>query len=452
MEVFFVNNYKNDFKTFSVLTLGCKVNTYESDAIRRELAERGAGEVPFGEPSDIVIVNTCAVTAVADKKSRQMLHRARTANPSAVVIATGCHAQELGQTLVDNGTCDIVVVNNLKNRIPELAFSALDDIEKNGSLSFKERVFIEDISKNCDYEDLKITEMTEHTRAFIKVQDGCNQFCAYCIIPYMRGRIRSRSKESVIEEVTGLAEKGCKEVVLTGIHLSSYGSETGNATKLDGTALADLILAVDAIDGIERVRLGSLEPRVVTEDFAKKIAGAKKLCPHFHLSLQSGSDATLKRMNRRYTAAEYREACDILRKFFDRPSLNTDIIVGFPGETEEEFAESFEFVKSIGFSRVNVFRFSRRKGTAADRMKDQIPEPVKAARSKAFIELDLAQAAEYRKQFEGETATVLTESIETVNGKEYRTGYSERYLKYLLPADTPENTLVKTEGTAVPLE
>ncbi len=435
---------------FSILTLGCKVNTYESDAIKKMFADAGVTEVPFGEPADIIVVNTCAVTQIADKKSRQMLHRAKKLQPGAIVVATGCHAQEEGEKLVESGTADLVVGNNLKGKITELSLELLkkrkaEETGKEEGESETARVYIEDISRKCDYEDLVMDEITEHTRAFIKVQDGCNQFCAYCIIPYMRGRIRSRSIESVVEEVKALVSKGCREVVLTGIHLSSYGNETQSALELDGKKLAELILAVDAVEGLDRIRLGSLEPRVVTDSFAEKISRAKKLCPHFHLSLQSGSNATLKRMNRRYSAEEYREACEILRKHFDRPSLNTDIIVGFPGETKEEFEESYAFVKNIGFSRVNVFKYSRRKGTAADRMKDQIPEPVKTERSKAFIELDIEMANAYRKQFEGEKATVLTESLETLDGKQYRPGYSERYLKYLLPGDVPENVMIETE-------
>ncbi len=411
---FLVENGEN--LSFSLLTLGCKVNTYESDAIRKAFFELGAKEREFGEEVDVAIINTCAVTAIADKKSRQMLRRAKSS--AKLVIATGCHAQEMGEAIVKNGTADIVVGNNLKNTIPELAFEAVRDYRKNGQLTLKNRVFTEDLSKNCEYEEQEISEVTEHTRAFVKVQDGCNQFCTYCIIPYMRGRIRSRSVESVVEEAKRLVKNGCKEIVLTGIHLSSYGKEDQSAATLSGDKLADLVLAVNEVEGIERIRLGSLEPRIVTEEFAEKIAKAEKLCPHFHLSLQSGSNGTLKRMNRRYTAEEFKACCDVLRRAFDRPSLNTDIIVGFPGETEEEHRESYEFVKSIGFSRVNVFRYSRRRGTVADRMKDQVPEALKAERSREFIELDLEMAAAYRKLFENEEVKVLTENIENVNGKD----------------------------------
>jgi len=429
---------------FSILTLGCKVNTYESDAIRRGFIELGAKEVPFGEAADIMVINTCAVTQIADKKSRQMLHRAKRKNPEAIVVATGCHAQEEKEEIIKSKTADLVIGNNLKNQIPELALEAYMKRKNPNYGEETEGLFTVDLSKQTDYEPMFVTTMSEHTRAFIKIQDGCNQFCSYCIIPYLRGRIRSRSEEDVIKEVKGLVEQGCREIVLTGIHLSSYGNEGAEPGKtLNGMKLAKLICELDKIEGLDRIRLGSLEPRVVTEEFAAKIASAKKLCPHFHLSLQSGSDATLKRMNRKYTAEEFYTACELLRKTFDRPALTTDVIVGFPGETEEEFEECRQFLEKIAFAQMHIFRYSRRKGTVADRMKDQVKEEIKNERSEILLALDKRLNKEYRASFNGEKVTVLTEDLEKIGGKEYRTGHSERYIKYMLPADAEENQLVE---------
>lgn len=443
--------------SFSILTLGCKVNTYESEAIKQGFEKLGVSEVSFGEDADITVINTCAVTGMADKKSRQMLHRAKRKSLNSVIVATGCFAQEVKEELLESGIADIVVGNNLKNRIPELALqmysekaqngAAPENVQASGDGDLSETAcFVEDLSRESSYEDMFITRMTDRTRAFIKIQDGCNQFCSYCIIPYMRGRIRSRAEEDVINEVKGLVKAGCKEVVLTGIHLSSYGNEGAEPGKrLDGTKLAALIVKLNGIDGLERIRLGSLEPRVVTPEFAKTIAKAGKLCPHFHLSLQSGSDATLKRMNRKYTAKEFEKSCAILRKTFDRPALTTDVIVGFPGETEEEFEESRSFLEKIAFAQLHVFKYSRRKGTVADRMPNQVKEEIKNERSDILLELDKNLTETYRQLFANEPVTVLTEDLEEIDGKLYRTGHSERYLRYLLPADVPENTLVRLE-------
>lgn len=437
--------------SFSILTLGCKVNTYESEAIIQGFEKLGLFEVPFGEDADITVINTCAVTGMADKKSRQMLHRAKRKSPESIIVATGCHAQEEKDELLKSGVADLVVGNNLKSKIPEMAVELY--LEKNAGepltltacqkeMSPLTHCQVEDLSRESAYENMFITRMTDRTRAFIKIQDGCNQFCSYCIIPYLRGRIRSREADDVVKEVEGLVKEGCKEVVLTGIHLSSYGNEGAEPGKrLDGTKLAELILRLNGLEGLKRIRLGSLEPRVVTRDFAGRIAKADKLCPHFHLSLQSGSNATLKRMNRKYTAEEFEESCRILRETFDRPALTTDVIVGFPGETEEEFEECRSFLEKIAFAQLHVFKYSRRKGTVADRMPEQVKEEIKNTRSDILLELDKCLTERYRAQFAGEKITVLTEDLEEVGGVTYRTGHSERYLKYYLPAGVPENSL-----------
>ena len=336
-------------KKVALHNLGCKVNAYETEAMQELLEKHGYEIVPFQEGADVYIINTCTVTNMADRKSRQMLHRARKMNPDSIVVACGCYVQARKDDIPDG--IDIVIGNNKKQNIVEIL----------------------DINHEKAYEDLHLSTAAEHTRAYIKVQDGCNQFCSYCIIPFARGRVRSRSRDSVLEEVKTLAANGYKEVVLTGIHLSSYGIDCDDN-------LLSLILAIHEVDGIERIRLGSLEPRIITEEFVQTIAQLPKMCPHFHLSLQSGCNATLKRMNRRYTAEEYYEKCRLLRKYFRNPALTTDVIVGFPGETEEEFAESKAFVDKVDFYETHIFKYSRREGTKAAAMKDQVPDQIKAVR------------------------------------------------------------------------
>ena len=380
-------------KKVALHNLGCKVNAYETEAMQELLEQHGYEIVPFKEGADVYIINTCTVTNMADRKSRQMLHRARKMNPGAVVVACGCYVQAKRDEIDD--CIDIVVGNNRKKDIIEI----LSEHEAMQEGVQKELVDINNIN---EYEELRLSQTAEHTRAYIKVQDGCNQFCSYCIIPYARGRVRSRSHDSVIREVEELARNGYKEVVLTGIHLSSYGVDTGDD-------LLSLILSIHEIEGIRRIRLGSLEPRIITEEFAKTIAGLPKMCPHFHLSLQSGCDATLKRMNRHYTSEEYYEKCVLLRKYFDNPALTTDVIVGFPGETEEEFAQSKAFIDKVDFYETHVFKYSKRAGTRAAQMEEQVPESVKAVRSNELLELTRRKQASYEEALVGTTQEVLME-------------------------------------------
>ena len=357
-------------KKAALHNLGCKVNAYETEAMQELLEQNGYEIVPFKEGADVYIINTCTVTNVADRKSRQMLHKARKMNPDAVVVATGCYVQARGEDI--DPCVDIVVGNNKKKDLIRI----LDEYRKSRAESGREKeilpdVELEDIGHTKEYESLNLTRPGDHTRAYIKVQDGCNQFCTYCIIPYARGRVRSRSMEDVTEEVRTLAENGYKEVVLTGIHLSSYGIDFDKERHL-----LDLIRAVHQIEGIERIRLGSLEPGIITEEFAEAISKLPKMCPHFHLSLQSGCNATLKRMNRRYTSEEYAERCGILRKYFENPALTTDVIVGFPGETEEDFEETLEVVRKVRYDSAFTFIYSKRTGTPAAAMENQVPEEV----------------------------------------------------------------------------
>lgn len=370
-------------KKVALHNLGCKVNAYETEAMQEMLEHAGYEIVPFQEGADIYVINTCTVTNIADRKSRQMLHRARKMNPDAVVVAAGCYVQAQAEKQVIDPCIDIVLGNNKKQDL----LTALQAYEEaHGDL----REVI-DINHTKEYENLHLTKQGEHTRAYIKVQDGCNQFCSYCIIPYARGRVRSRAKEDVVAEVTDLAKNGYQEVVLTGIHLSSYGIDFENEDNL-----LSLIRAVHEIEGIKRIRLGSLEPRIITEEFVQAIAALPKMCPHFHLSLQSGCNETLKRMNRRYTSEEFYEKCEILRKYFEKPALTTDVIVGFPQETEEEFETTYEFLKKICFYETHIFKYSKREGTKAAVMQGQIPEQIKAKRSARLIELG-RKTAEHMK-------------------------------------------------------
>ena len=391
-------------KKVALHNLGCKVNAYETEAMQELLEQHGYEIVPFKEGADVYIINTCTVTNMADRKSRQMLHRARKMNPGAVVVACGCYVQAKRDEIDD--CIDIVVGNNRKKDIIEI----LSEHEAMQEGVQKELVDINNIN---EYEELRLSQTAEHTRAYIKVQDGCNQFCSYCIIPYARGRVRSRSHDSVIREVEELARNGYKEVVLTGIHLSSYGVDTGDD-------LLSLILSIHEIEGIRRIRLGSLEPRIITEEFAKTIAGLPKMCPHFHLSLQSGCDATLKRMNRHYTSEEYYEKCVLLRKYFDNPALTTDVIVGFPGETEEEFAQSKAFIDKVDFYETHVFKYSKRAGTRAAQMEEQVPESVKAVRSNELLELTRRKQASYEEALVGTTQEVLMEEEMICQGEIYQ--------------------------------
>lgn len=404
--------------------LGCKVNAYETEAMQQLFEENGFETVPFSEKADVYVVNTCTVTNMADRKSRQMLHRARKNNPDAVVIAAGCYVQEK-EGHVDS-CIDIIVGNNRKKDVIEI----LREYEKEhrGSRAFGSGDFYDgriDISHAGEYEELRLGKTAEHTRAYIKVQDGCNQFCSYCIIPFARGRVRSRRPESVLDEVRTLAGKGYKEIVLTGIHLSSYGADF----KETGETLLPLIEKVHVVDGIERIRLGSLEPGIITEEFAERLSSLHKVCPHFHLSLQSGCNATLKRMNRRYTKEEYYEKCVLLRKYFDNPALTTDVIVGFPGETQEEFEESRAFIDQADFYETHIFKYSRREGTKAAGMPGQVPEEEKARRSAILLEMSRKKEKAYERMLIGTSRKVLVEEESIMDGETYQVGHTMEYVK-----------------------
>ena len=394
--------------------LGCKVNAYETEAMQQMLEAAGYEIVPFEPGADIYVINTCTVTNIADRKSRQMLHKAKKMNPDAIVVAAGCYVQADTKKAEADASIDIIIGNNKKQEL----ISILENY-RSGQQKTTECV---DINHTKEYEKLEIDRTEEHTRAYLKVQDGCNQFCTYCMIPYARGRIRSKKTEDVVGEVKRLAASGCQEVVLTGIHLSSYGIDTGES-------LLELIQKVHEIDGIKRIRLGSLEPRIITEEFASSIAVLPKMCPHFHLSLQSGCNATLKRMNRRYSAEEYMEKCDLLRKYFHNPALTTDVIVGFPGETQEEFAESMDFVDRVNFYETHIFKYSRRAGTKAAVMPDQVPEEIKSERSAKMIELGHRKQKAYEEKLLGTTQEVLMEeAVETEDGI-YQVGHTKEYVK-----------------------
>ena len=403
--------------------LGCKVNAYEIEAMQQLLEEAGYEIVPFEPGADIYVINTCTVTNIADRKSRQMLHKAKKMNPEAIVVATGCYVQTGGEKLEKDEAIDLVLGNNQKINIVEALAEYAENKPGHGSHVIK-------INQTKEYEELSIDHTAEHVRAYIKVQDGCNQFCTYCIIPYARGRVRSRNIESVLKEVRALAEKGYKEVVLTGIHLSSYGVDFPEEKK---ETLLSLIRAVHEIEGIRRIRLGSLEPGIVTREFAEGIAALPKVCPHFHLSLQSGCDETLERMNRRYRSGEYRERCELLREVYGNPALTTDVIVGFPQESEEEFRKSYDFVDSIRFYETHIFKYSRRQGTKAAAMDGQLTEAEKSFRSEKMIELHHRHAGDYEKSMLGKNLEVLIEEEYTKDGRTWYLGHSREYIKTAVP-------------------
>ena len=427
-------------KSVALHNLGCKVNGYEMDYMQQMLQEKGYKIVPFDEKADIYIINTCTVTNIADRKSRQMLHRAKKKNPDAVVVAVGCYVQTGGEKLEKDEAIDLVLGNNQKINIVEALAEYAENKPGHGSHVIK-------INQTKEYEELSIDHTAEHVRAYIKVQDGCNQFCTYCIIPYARGRVRSRNIESVLKEVRALAEKGYKEVVLTGIHLSSYGVDFPEEKK---ETLLSLIRAVHEIEGIRRIRLGSLEPGIVTREFAEGIAALPKVCPHFHLSLQSGCDETLERMNRRYRSGEYRERCELLREVYGNPALTTDVIVGFPQESEEEFRKSYDFVDSIRFYETHIFKYSRRQGTKAAAMDGQLTEAEKSFRSEKMIELHHRHAGDYEKSMLGKNLEVLIEEEYTKDGRTWYLGHSREYIKTAVPKSEAygvnDIVIVKAEG------
>lgn len=397
-------------RTVAYHNLGCKVNSYEMDVMMQSLRKMGYKTVPFDEKADVYIVNTCTVTNIADRKSRQMLHRAKNTNPEGIVVAVGCYVQSDKDNVENDVSVDLIVGNNKKKDLAEILENYFDGIKSESVI---------DINSTYEYEEMKLTATQEHTRAYIKIQDGCNQFCAYCMIPYARGRARSRKKADILDEITGLANSGCKEFVLTGIHISSYN---------DGSLL-ELIQAIDKIEGVERIRLGSLEPRVVTKEFADALAKLKHICPHFHLSLQSGCDSVLKRMNRHYTTAQYIEGTGCLRGAFAHPAITTDIIAGFPGETDDEFEETRQFVKSVDFYETHIFKYSKRKGTKAAVMQNQVPEVVKTERSGILQEIEKKASKRFREYYIGKEAEALFEEQKEINGKKYFIGHTKEYVK-----------------------
>lgn len=410
---------------FAFHNLGCKVNSYETDAMIELLLNAGYTQVDFKDnTADIYIVNTCSVTNIADRKSRQMLHRARALNPNAIIVAAGCYVQ--AQNNSDgkyDDVVDIVIGNNRKKDIVRILKQYLEE---------HNRIYeLVDIGSESNYEELFVTDVSEHTRAFIKIQDGCNQFCSYCIIPYVRGRVRSREIESILTEIGVLVQKGFKEFVLTGIHLSSYGAEW------EGIGLIDVIEAVSHIQGVRRIRLGSLEPRIVTREFVIRLMQIPQFCPHFHLSLQSGCDATLKRMNRRYDTKEYYEKVCLIRSIFPDAAITTDVIVGFPGESDEEFGQTKAFLEQVSFFEMHVFKYSRRKKTAADKMPDQIAEEVKNMRSHELLALDKEKSNDFRKNALGSTLPVLLEEVVYFQGEKMLCGHTKTYIKVMIPAPQP---------------
>jgi len=422
-------------KKVAVHNLGCKVNSYEMDIMIQKLSGQGYELVPFQDVADVYVVNTCTVTNIADRKSRQMLHRARKLNPDAVVVAVGCYVETDRRKIEEDPAIDLAIGNNQKGRIAEFLEEYLETREKMSEGTRPDRTLggqtMQDLQHDPQYASSMLTS-PGHTRAYVKIQDGCNQFCSYCIIPYARGRIRSRQPDEVIAEVIELSRSGVREVVLTGIHVSSYGRDRQEEPE---KALLELLRRLQLISGIERIRLSSLEPRIMTEEFVRGISALTKVCPHFHLSLQSGCDATLRRMNRHYTTTQYRTAVELLRSCFDRPAITTDVIVGFPGETEEEFAASVRFLEQIGFYEIHVFKYSVRKGTVAAGMDHQVPEAVKDRRSAIVLELTRRQAEDYRKQFAGEPEEVLLEEETVIDGRRYMKGHTARYVEGLAEAD-----------------
>ncbi len=408
-------------KSVALHNLGCKVNSYEMDVMQQRLQDRGYKIVPFDAAADIYIINTCTVTNIADRKSRQMIHRARRCNPDAVVVAVGCYVQTAAGEALEDGTVDIAVGNNRKKDI----VSIIEEYLKTREQPRVEKI---DINNTREYEEMQLTRTAEHTRAYIKIQDGCNQFCSYCIIPYARGRVRSRAEEDILQEVRGIVAAGYREIVLTGIHISSYGLDRGDPELLQ------LIRKLHEIDGLKRIRLGSLEPRIVTEQFARQLSALPGLCPHFHLSLQSGSDAVLGRMNRHYTAGEYFQTTEILRNCFRDPAITTDVIVGFPGETEEEFRETEAFVRKVNFYEMHIFKYSRRQGTRAAMMEGQLTEAEKGRRSAVLAQAEEEMSRSYRAGWLNRETGVLFEEKKQVAGGTYWIGHTPQYVKVAMEA------------------
>lgn len=407
--------------TAALHNLGCKVNSYETDVMQQMLVEAGYEIRDFNDSADVYIINTCTVTNMADRKSRQMLHKAKSRNENSIVVAVGCYAQAAGEKLLEDSSVDIVIGNNRKKDLVRI----LEEYRK----EHRAEDTLIDINHTTEYETLMLGQTSGHTRAYIKIQDGCNQFCSYCIIPFARGRVRSREAEDIEAEVMALAEKGYKEIVITGIHISSYGVDKENMNLLC------LLQRIHEIPGLERIRLGSLEPRIITDEFAKAISSLPKICPHFHLSMQSGCNETLRRMNRHYTSEEYYEKCEILRKYYEKPAITTDVIVGFPQESVEEFETTEKFVDKVNFFETHVFKYSKRQGTNAAKMEGQIEEGEKTRRSGILLELNKRHRKEYLESFLGKTVEILVEETLEVEGKEYQTGHTKEYMRAIVESD-----------------
>ena len=406
--------------------LGCKVNSYEMDAMIQALKQKGYAIVPFEEKADVYIVNTCTVTNIADRKSRQMLHKAKKTNPEGIVVAVGCYVQSDTQAVEADEAVDLIIGNNKKKDLIQILENYFEGVEQESVI---------DINQTSEYEEMKLSATQEHTRAYIKIQDGCNQFCTYCMIPYARGRVRSRQKADILEEIKGLVSAGYKEFVLTGIHISSYGNGS----------LLELIQAIDCVEGVERIRLGSLEPRIVTKEFADSLSKLEHICPHFHLSLQSGCESVLKRMNRHYTPDEYLEGAKHLRTAFDHPAITTDIIVGFPAETDEEFDKTVQFVKKVDFYEMHIFKYSKRKGTKAAVMPNQVPENMKTKRSAILQEIESESSKKFREHYIGKNVAVLFEEQKEIGGTQYFIGHTKEYVKVAIDTKTINGRNVENE-------
>ena len=436
-------------KKIALHNLGCKVNSYEIEVMQENLEKSGYKIVPFAPGADVYIINTCTVTNIADRKSRQMLHKAKKMNPESVVVAVGCYVQTGTESVKQDECIDLAVGNNRKKDIVPILEEFLKERELNRQDKTLHETTIPDINDGKqEYEEMTLTHVGDHTRAYIKIQDGCNQFCSYCIIPFARGRVRSRKEEDIIKEVKGLVAAGYQEVVVTGIHLSSYGldfisKESGDyllgvdirTQAYQKGYLLDILEKINGIEGLKRIRIGSLEPRIITEKFANKLKSLDKLCPHFHLSLQSGCNETLKRMNRHYTAEEFKEKVEILRAVFDNPAITTDVIVGFPGETEEEFETTYRFLEDIGFYEMHVFKYSKRQGTVAAARKDQVDDRIKTERSNLLLNMEQKQSADYRESYFGKRVEALMEEEKEIQGRKYQVGYTETYVKVAVESE-----------------
>ena len=425
-------------KTVAFCTLGCKVNQYETDAMRGNFEAEGYEVKEFSQEASVYVINTCTVTNMADRKSRQMMHRAKKKNPDGIIVAVGCYVQAAKEQLEEDTLIDLVIGNNMKSQVVQIVEQYIQDNRHTEDRD----AYVADIAHSHEYETMHIETVSEHTRAYIKIQDGCNQFCSYCIIPYARGRVRSRKMEDILQEVRNLTANGYKEIVLTGIHISSYGldfehtaDEQEDYVPFKNSALIDLIEALSGIEGLERIRLGSLEPRIITENFVRRLCKVPQICPHFHLSLQSGCDETLKRMNRHYTTALYLEKCGILRQYFDRPALTTDVIVGFPGETEEEFAQTERFLETVHFSDMHIFKYSKRRGTKAADMPNQIDPQLQSVRSEKLIALGKRMKDDFLEACKDQEQIVLIEEETEIDGTKYMTGHSKNYIRCAFEMD-----------------